>query len=120
MSLLRLPLIEKNIPEHLNHTKYKHCNQRCVVDYFQYYATSYEDEELQYVSMDTPDDKFNFHYYTNHGAYPKNTLLAYSNLELKKNGRAMPFVTLKNFQLDVSKEGLEKFQEKLSIYMLFS
>lgn len=114
------PLVKKTIPEHLNPTTYQNCSKRCVVDYFQYYTDSYEDEELQYVSMNTPDNKFNFYYYTNHGAYPRNTIHAYSNLELKKHGRAMPFVELHNFDLHVNKEGLEKFQEKLSTYMIFS
>src|SRR5271157_4105713 len=104
------PLVKKPIPEHLNHTKYKNCSKRCVVDYFQYYTGSYEDEELEYISVNTPDDEFSFYYYINYGAHPPKTILAYSNLELKKHGLAMPFVYLYDFTLDVSREGLEKFQ----------
>lgn len=114
------PLIKKTIPEHLNPLKYEYCSKRCEVDYFQYYANSYEDTELQYISMDTPDNKFNYYYYLDRAPYPAKTIYAYSTLELKKNGTAMPFIKLYDFDLTMDRESLEKFQEKLSIYILFS
>ena len=81
-------LIKKTIPEHLNSLKYENCSARCVVDYIQYYDKSYQEEEIQYASFGTPDDKFNVYYYTKHDAHPTNLVHVYSNRELKKNGIA--------------------------------
>lgn len=111
-------LVKKTIPEEFNPMKYENCSKRCVVDYFQYYAESYEDPEIQYASFDTPDGKFGLYYYTNHGAYPPKIAHVHSNTELHKNGVASPILTLKDFTIDF--DNLEKLQEKLAIYALFS
>lgn len=112
------PLIKKTIPEELNPTKYENCSERCIVDYFQYYQTSYEDKEIQYASFATPDGKFHVYYYTDHWAYPINTLHVHSEAELEKYGISSPCLILDNFTVDFDE--LEKLQQKLSIYMTFS
>jgi hypothetical protein len=110
-------LVKKTIPEHLNPTKYENCSKRCVVDYFQYYNKSYEETELEYVSLYTPDHKFSMYYYTKHHMYPANLVHVYSQAEIKKHGRAMPLITLKDFQIDFN--NLEDLQDKLSLYATF-
>jgi hypothetical protein len=112
------PLVKKTIPEEFNNSKYENCSKRCVVDYFQYYRDSYEEQELQYISAYTPDKKFSFYYYTNCRLYPHNLVHVYSQAEMDKHGVAMPLITLKDFTIDF--DNLERFQQKLAIYAVFA
>lgn len=110
-------LIKKDIPEHLNSGKYTHCQTRCTVNYFQYFAQSYEDENLQYISLKTPQDKFNMYVYFNDCVY-KNIAHIYSMAELKNRGTAFPILTLPADQIDLSK--LDRLEERLSTLVLFT
>lgn len=110
-------LVKKTIPEKYNNAKYENCSKRCEIDYFQYYDKSYEELEPQYISFYTPDKKFSLYYYTKHNNYLSNLVNVYSQAELHKHGKALPFITLKDFIIDF--DNLENLQKKLSIYAVF-
>lgn len=109
------PLIKKTIPEHLNSMKYENCSARCNIDYFQYYRNSY-DEEVEYITFNTPSGKFNLYVYYNHYIY-SNIVHVYSDAELKKNGIASPILVLDSSMINVYE--LDKLEEKLSTLSLF-
>lgn len=94
-----------------------HCQARCAVDYFQYFAQSYEDENLQYISFNTPHDKFHLYAYFKFFTY-KNIAHIYSRAELKNKGTASPILKLPADQIDLSK--LDSLEERLSTLVLFT
>jgi hypothetical protein len=109
-------LIKKTIPEHLNHMIYENCEARCPIDYFQYYRSSYDDKNVEYITFNTPRDKFNLYVYFDHYLY-KNIVHVYSNAELKKHGMASPMLVINSSMIDVYK--LDNLEEKLSTLALF-
>ena len=111
------PLIDKTIPEHLNCLKYQNCKDRCVVDYFQYFDKSYQEENVTYITFNTPQNKFNLYVYFDCYGY-KNIAHIYSNLVLKSKGIASPIMMLPSNQIDLS--NLDKLEEKLSTLALFA
>jgi len=114
----KAPLVKKTIPEHLNPLKYENCSARCVVDYFQYYKTSYDDPELEYITFNTPDDKFSVYQYFDNWIH-KNQSLVYANETTRKYGSSMPilWLPLDKYPLDVTK--MDELYEKISTLSLF-
>lgn len=108
-------LVRKTIPEHLNNSKYENCSSRCLVDYFQYYENSY-DQEIAYISFNTPKNKFYVYVYFDHWSY-LNIAHIYSQLEMNLNGVASPILKLHKNLIDLN--DLDKLEEKLSILANF-
>ena len=115
------PIIKKTIPEELNCLKYDNCSARCKVDYFQYYKSSYE-EDVEYIAFNTSNEKYHLYSYFDapswSGVSYKDMTHIHITADLKKNGTSMPLLRIKNFQIDLS--NLEKLEEKISLYVLFS
>jgi hypothetical protein len=111
-------LVKKTIPEHLNRMKYENCSERCVVDYFQYFKQSYDELEVDYITYNTPDDKFHIYTYFNHGMYQYFSHI-YANETTKKYGKSSPILTLPwdKYPLDVT--NLKAVNEKISTLSLF-
>lgn len=112
------PLIKKTIPEEFNLMKYENCKARCVVDYFQYYKLSYNEIEVDYITYNTPNKKYNVYTYFNHWMY-KYLSHVYANVLTETYGISSPILKLPydTHPLDVS--DLEKIQDKISTLALF-
>jgi len=115
----KAPLIKKTIPEEFNPFKYENCNKRCTVDYFQYYTQSYDEPELYYITFYTPKDLFHIYtYFKPSFSIKAGTTNIYSNAITEKHGTSLPVFTFQDFKYDLN--NLEKLEEKLNIWMLFS
>jgi hypothetical protein len=94
------------------------CATRCLVWYAQYYPNSYEDIELKYISFYTPNDIFGiYQYFAPSDVWPGVTHV-YSNRITRREGKSSPILTLKDFEIDLSK--LLQLEEKLAILVTFS
>ena len=99
--------------------KYENCSERCVVDYFQYYKKSYDEPELEYITYNTPDDKFHIYtYFGDHWMY-KNLSHIYANETTRKHGSSMPILKLPldKYPLDVT--DIEAVHKKIATLALF-
>jgi hypothetical protein len=67
----------------------KYCQDRCKMKYHQYHVSSFQDEELRYITFDT--GRFNVYVYFEKGYYP-NKIHFYSHQEMEIHGKAMPVV----------------------------
>ena len=112
------PLIKKTIPEQFNRLKYENCSKRCTVDYFQYYKVSYDEPEVDYVSLQTPDDRFGIYIYYDHDMY-KNLVHVYSNATTEKYGISSPILklSLEKYPLDLT--NIKSISDKISTLALF-
>lgn len=111
------PLKMKDIPEHLNHMKYEYCEKRCTVDYFRYFDKSYDDD-VQYVSLYTPNKQFHLYWYLNHYMYAEKMIHVYSEVEMKKYGKASPCIAIAGYEVDLF--NLEKVQKRFKTYVMFA
>ena len=112
------PLIKKTIPEEFNRMKYENCSKRCAVDYFQYYKSSYEESAVDYITYNTPDDRFSIYTYFDHGMY-KYLSHIYANETTRKYGRSSPILKLPldKYPLDVT--DIKAVHQKISTLSLF-
>lgn len=98
--------------------KYENCSERCVVDYFQHYKRSYDETEVEYITYNTPDDRFHIYTYFNHGMI-KYFSYIYANETTRKYGQSSPILKLPwdKYPLDVT--NIKTVHEKISTLSLF-
>jgi hypothetical protein len=102
----------------INHNKGWHqelCENRCPLDYSQFHQTSYDDNEIGYITFELQD--FYVYVYFNHFGY-KDVIYIYHQVFPRGESVQGPAFIIPRFEIDWNK--LEQYNERWKLWSILS